>query len=261
MIAIAFKYLKYKLFSKPRKGHGIHSPFIYELVDKVFQDKEIYKEYDLVEKLKERLLNEERKINIKSFGASEDAGKRIIKKLSSIVKKSSVKEKYGQLLFRLIRYYKPKNILELGTSLGIGTSYMAYADRDARIYTIEGCSNTLEIAKTNFKIQGLNNISTIKYGFDGILVKVLNMMDKVDFVFIDGNHQKESTIKYFEKIKKFAHNDTILVFDDIRWSKGMEEAWNIIKSDNDVTITIDLFFMGLVFFRKESSKQNFIINF
>lgn len=255
------KYINYRLFSKSKKGHGIHSPFVFEVVNIVFQDTNNYPEYELVEKLKERLLNEERKIKTTIYGASKDAGKKKFRKLNSIAKKSSVKEKYGRLLYRLVRYSGSENILELGTSLGISTSYMAYANRYAKIHTIEGCSNTLDIAKTNFKVQGFNHIETYNYNFDSILVKVLNTMQKVDFAFIDGNHQKESTLKYFEKIKKYIHNDTILIFDDIRWSKEMEDAWEVIKSDKQVTISIDIFYMGIVFFRKENTKQNFVVNY
>lgn len=260
-LTLLFKYINYKLFSKSKKGHGIHSPFVFEIVNIVFHDTNNYPEYELVEKIKDRLLNEERKIKTTIYGASRNAGKKKFKKLNSIAKKSSVKEKYGRLLYRLVRYSDSENILELGTSFGISTSYMAHANRYAKIHTIEGCYNTLDIAKTNFKVQGFSHIETYNHNFDNILAKVLNTMQKVDFAFIDGNHQKESTLKYFEKIKKYIHNDTILIFDDIRWSEKMEEAWEIIKSDKQVTLSIDIFYMGIVFFRKESTKQNFTINF
>ncbi len=260
-IRIFRKYIGYKLFSKHKTGHGIHSPFVFDLISKVFQDKNEYAEYSIVERLKARLLNEERKIKITFFGAGSKYNRKNFRKLNSIARTSSIEEKYGRLLFRLVKYFKPNNILELGTSVGVSASYMAFANKESAIHTIEGCKNILEIAKTNFRVLALDNIITYNNSFDSILGEILEKTKSVDFVFIDGDHKKNAILNYFNKIKEYINNNSIIVIDDIRWSKEMEEAWKIIKNDDKVTVTIDLFFMGIAFFRSESSKQNFLINF
>ncbi len=88
-------------------------------------------------------------------------------------------------------------------------------------------------------------------------IPILNT--KYSLLFIDGNHQKEATLAYFEKLLPTVHNDSVMIFDDIHWSKGMEEAWEIIKQHSEVRVTIDTFQWGLVFFRREQEKEHFVI--
>ena len=254
-LSFLIKYFKY-LFSA-RTAHGIHSPFVFDLYNEVINKKGDYYSFDKIEHLRKKLLLSKKEIDVTDLGTGK-SGKRIV---GEIAGRSLKEKKYCELLFRLVYHFKPTAILELGTSLGITTSYLASANKNAKVITIEGCPNTAAEAKKSFESLGLNNIETVTGDFENVLSSVICHPSSVDFIFFDGNHRKEPTLKYFEQCLEVAHNDSVFVFDDIHWSDEMEEAWEEIKSHPDVRVTIDLFFLGLVFFRKEQVKENFIIRF
>ena len=171
-------------------------------------------------------------------------------------------KKYAQLLYKLVKYVQPKTILELGTSLGLTSAYLASANKEAQLITIEGAPSIAAIAKENLDHLQLQNVHLITGNFDETLETVLAKKSAIDFVFIDGNHRKEPTLRYFEQLLKKSTEQSLFVFDDIHWSRDMNEAWTTIKNHSSVTLTIDLFFIGLVFFRKEQKvKQHFTIRF
>ena len=260
-LRFVLKYIKYKLFAKHRKGYGIHSPFLYDLIRNVLYKEINYYALDDIAELRYELLDCNETINVKDFGVGSKVMKSNIRKVKDIAKHSAISEKYGEMLFRLIEKFKPKTILELGTSLGLGTLYLAKPNSKANIFTIEGCPETTRKATDNFKECKAENINQIAGNINDKLPEFLNEIDTLDFVCFDGNHQKEATLNYFNQCLLKTHNDTIFYFDDIHWSKGMEEAWEKIKSNKAVTLTVDLFFSGIVFFRKELSKQDFVIRF
>jgi len=159
------------------------------------------------------------------------------------------------------RYFKPGNILELGTSLGLSTLYLANGNPDANIITIEGCPNISKFAGENFHRLGTDQINQVTGNFDDKLAEVLKPIERLDFAFIDGNHQQEPTINYFEQCLLKSNSNSIFIFDDIHWSEGMEKAWENIISHPDVSLSVDIFHMGIVFLKKELTKQHFVIRF
>jgi len=239
----------------------VHSPFVFEFIKNVLNDKKEYPFYQPIEKIRKTLLANKDLIEVEDFGA----GSAVIKTKQRVVKDiaaSSLKpKKYSQLLFRIVQYYKKINILELGTSLGTTTAYLASAP-NALVTTMEGSTNIAAIANKNFSLLGLKNIDIIKGDFNNTLTEYLSSNKKIDFVFLDGNHRKVPTLKYFEEILLNANEETIFVFDDIHWSSEMEEAWDIVKKYNQVTLTIDLFFIGIALLGKNfKEKQHFAIRF
>lgn len=259
---LAFKYLRYYLTSSNGKGHGTHSPFIFDFITKVLNDKSNYTEYKKAEELRRQLLNDSRVFIIEDFGAGSAVLKQHERSIKSIARNAAKSRKYGQLLFRIVKYYQPATILELGTSLGITTTYLSLASPASKIVTMEGAKELAEIAKRNFRQLEISNIELVKGNFDDTLPDVLNRTSTIDFAFIDGNHRQIPTENYFHLLLPHLHNDSILVFDDIHWSKEMEQAWETIKRSPDVRCTIDLFFIGIVVFRKEfREKQHFTIRF
>lgn len=259
---LAAKYLRYYITSSSGKGHGIHSPFIFEFITRVLNDKTAYPEYDVSEKLRTVLLNDKRILTIQDFGAGSSVSKSNRRTAASIARNAAKPKKLAQLLFRLVHYYQPQTIIELGTSLGITTSYLSQAKPGANLITMEGAKKIADLARSNFIQLNCRNISIVEGNFDNTLPEVLAGLSKVDFAFIDGNHRQEPTERYFSQLLSQAHNDTILVFDDIHWSREMEAAWEAIKANPEVKCTIDLFFIGIVFFRQEfREKQHFTIRF
>ena len=259
---LARKYLSYYRNASNGKGHGIHSPFVFDFIINVLNDRKKYDEYKKAESLRSQLLRDSRMFLVEDFGAGSAFLKEKEVSIRSIARHAAKSKKYGQLLFRIIKHYQPGHILELGTSLGITTSYLSLAKPDSSIITVEGSGEIAEIARMNFKKLSLSNMELVEGNFDDVLPGVLERMDRIDLAFIDGNHRKEPTVRYFEQMLPKTINETILIFDDIHWSKDMEEAWKLIREHPATRCTIDLFFIGIVLFRREFyEKQHFTIRF
>ena len=259
---LLLKYLQYYFTASNGKGHGMHSPFVFEFIAKILNDKTVYLEYEKVETLRNQLLNDNTVLEVEDLGAGSVIAKKSKRSISSIAKNAANPKKFGQLLFRMIKHYQPATIFELGTSLGITTSYLSLAKPDGRLITMEGSKEIAEVAKRNLKSLKAGNTEIVEGNFDNTLSSVVSRLSTVDFAFIDGNHRKEPTERYFKELLAKTNNNSILVFDDIHWSSEMESAWETIKKDAAVTCSIDLFFIGIVFFRKEfKEKQHFVIRY
>ena len=239
--------------------HGLHSPFVYRLVDTVIYDRSPKKVYTEVEAIRKTLLADDRTITVLDLGAGSHVNNNRQKKISDIAAHALKPPKMAQLLYRITADLQPQNIIELGTCLGVTTIYLQKAAPEAKVYTLEGSPETAAVAKEQFSKAGLNNIELVTGNFDDTLPGIINSLDKVDLMFVDGNHQKDATLKYFEWCLPKVHENTLLIFDDIYWSEGMKEAWTEIKAHPQVTVTVDLFWIGLVFFRKGQVKENFLI--
>lgn len=238
----ALQYLKYLLFSSHRKGHGIHSPFVFDFIQNVLNDKTEYPEYKEIENLCRELKSSNDKVLLSSLGARPSKEEKTI---SHIYRNSSVNKKYGRLLFRMVRYYKPEKVLELGTCLGVSALYMAKANATTNVVTIEGHTPYFNVAQRLFEKASANNIKPINSTFDEALPTLLK--EKYDCFFIDGNHTYTGTINYFRQCLNAANLNAILIFDDIYWSADMNRAWKEIVQNSNVPLTIDLFRFGLVF--------------
>jgi predicted O-methyltransferase YrrM len=264
---LARKFIKYYLTSSNGKGHGTHSPFIFHFITNVLNDKKEYPEYDTVERLRSELLKDETILTIQDFGAGSSLDKTNKRTVAVIAKNSAKPKKFGQLLFRMAKEYQPETILELGTSLGVTTSYLSLGKPTAKFITMEGAGEVAAVAKTNFQKLAINNIIIEQGNFDDTLPAVVRALSEVegssvDLCFVDGNHRQEPTQRYFREVLPKTNNDSILIFDDIHWSREMEAAWDTIKNHPSVRCTVDLFFIGIVFFREEfHEKQHFTIRF
>ncbi|MFY8003350.1 MAG: O-methyltransferase [Chitinophagaceae bacterium] len=262
-IELGYKYLRYLFTSANGKGHGIHPPFVFELVTKVLNDNRSFYAFSAIENLRKELQNNSSVITIQDFGAGSRVYKSNERKIKDIAHSSLKAKKYGQLLFKLVDFYKPKTIVELGTCLGTTTAYLASANHAAKVYTFEGAQSIAAIAEKNFQQLNIQNIHQVLGNFDETVPKWLEATKPViDFAFLDGNHSFEPTVRYFNALIPFLQNNSLVVVDDIHWSEGMEKAWYTIQQHPSVTLTIDLFSVGLVFFRKEQlAKQHFIIRY
>jgi predicted O-methyltransferase YrrM len=253
----AVDYLLHRFKAKNR--HGIHSPFVYRLVDNVIYDFSLKQIYFAIEKIRGQLLIDNRMITVTDLGAGSHVNNNRQKRISDIAKNALKPPKLAQLLYRLAAEMKPENIIELGTCLGITTLYLQKAAPIAQLYTLEGCPETSRIAGETLQHGGIGDANLVTGNFDDMLPGVISRLPKLDFVFVDGNHQKEATLRYFEWCLPKVHENTLLIFDDIYWSPGMKEAWAAIKANPRVTITIDLFWIGLVFFKRGQVKENFLV--
>ncbi|QCX38801.1 class I SAM-dependent methyltransferase [Aureibaculum algae] len=251
------KYFFNFLF-KSTNQHGVHSPFVFKLLTDCFYDKTEKPWYSKLRDYRHSLVKNNASITVKDFGAGSKALDKKERKVTDIAKNAGITLKRAQLLGRLVAYFDIQHTLEIGTSLGISTAAMRMAKSTHSITTLEGCPNTAQIAIDSFETFGLKNIDLEIGSFAETLPNVLKN-NTFDLIYFDGNHQKQATIDYFLACLPHIHNESVFIFDDIYWSKGMSEAWKYIKNHASVTVSIDTFYWGIVFFRKEQEKEAFVV--
>jgi predicted O-methyltransferase YrrM len=261
-LRLAAKYIRYYITASNGKGHGVHSPFVFDFITHILNDKRNFYPYDKIENCRNRMLMDHRLLNVRDFGAGSVTGNANQKRIAGIAKNAAKSGKLGQLLFRIVNYYQPISMIELGTSLGLSSAYLASGNPAARLITCEGAPSVAAIALENFASLNIKNIETVVGNFDETLTPVLERLAGIDLAFVDGNHRKEPTMNYFKQILQKTNRPAILIFDDIHWSEEMEEAWVEIKNHPAVLLTIDLFFIGLVVFNNDFKvEQHFVIRF
>ena len=242
-----------------KNQHGVHSPFVYNLVTKCFYDKNKYPEYAVLKNYRNSLLANKNTIEVTDFGAGSRVFKSNKRAINQIAKNAGISSKRAELLFRITNYFQPESILEIGTSLGLATSALALGNPKTKISTLEGCPNTIAIAKNQCELQNLKNIEFVNTKFEDFLNNPKPETRNPKLIYFDGNHSKKATLEYFELLLPTITNDSVWIFDDIHWSQDMEEAWKIIQNHPKVTVTIDTFQWGIVFFRSEQKKEHFVI--
>lgn len=240
--------------------HGVHSPFVFQLYEEVIADDRYYYSFDYVEDIRSHLRKNQQEITVTDFGAGSSFGNEKQRKISQIVKSAS-SPKQGQFLFRLVNFLRPQTLLELGTNLGIGTLYMAEAcTPEAKVYTFEGCPNIAHLAQKVYEHTHLK-VNTIVGNLDDTLQKKIAQIPQLDFVYFDANHRLEPTLRYFELCLPKVAENSVFIFDDIYHSNDMKQAWQTIQNHPKVMLSIDLFELGLVFFRTNQPKQHFYLDF
>jgi predicted O-methyltransferase YrrM len=251
-------YLEYLLVSDTR--HGTHSPFVYSLLEEVFYSKNTYPVFDGIEQIRKEMLQSKARIELLDLGSGSRNG---LQKLSEITDRTARGAKYGRLLHRLIARLQPQNCIELGTGTGITALYQATGFQQGQIlHTIEGAPALCEIAAFNADRCGISQqIQVYPGNFDIVLPELLQKLQRIDYAYIDGNHTYEATKRYFEWFLPHLHTHSVLIFDDIYWNEEMRNVWTYIKNHVSVTISIDIFAFGLVFFRQEQAKEHFKIRY
>ena len=257
----ATKYLNYILLSRHKRGHGIHSPFVFDLVSRVFRNKPDPAVVFSVEQLRKRMISDKRTILVNDLGSGSGVHRNNLRRVSDIARRATVSGKYGRLLSNMATEFGKPLIIELGTSLGISTMYMAASNPTIKVLTIEGCAETASIAKQNFVEAGLNNILISGGPFDQVLQSIIDTGVKPGLVFIDGDHRKEPLFRYFNQLSKIADDKTVIIIDDIYNSKEMGEAWNELKLHENVSLSVDIYRMGMLFFREMITHNSYRIRY
>ena len=248
---IVLEYIKYRLNAKYL--HGVHSPFVYDFMKNamVINIKEQHQKEIL--QCISNVNSNKKEIIVQDYGAKSKKlkGKRSVRE---IFKTSSSYGKNALLLYRISNYFKPKRILELGTSIGIGSLHLHLGYPSAHITSVEGCKETFNLAKQNLESTSIELMSSTFYDY----IKSINE-ESFDLIFIDGHHDGEALKYYLKLLSNYIHNDTIIVLDDIRWSKSMFNAWNKIKLEKKYHLSMDFFRMGVLMKRPQQEKEHFIL--
>lgn len=254
-------YLIYLFTSGTR--HSVHSPFVYKLIEEVIRDKQGYAAFRKINTVRQSLLKNSQLIEITEFNRNRGSMSMShqLKSVSTLARESSVNEKYGRLLYRLAAFFKPETVIETGTSLGLSTMYLALANDNAKVFTVDACTIKSEQAAAGFKSLGITNVEQQIGLFDIVLPGLIRKSGKLDFAFIDGDYTCDGTTSIFDTLLKISHNDTVFVIHQIHKSTEMEKAWDRLAGYEQVTVSIDLFGVGIIFLKRELSRQNFVIRF
>ncbi|CCH00706.1 O-methyltransferase-like protein [Fibrella aestuarina BUZ 2] len=244
-------------------AHGLHSPFVYALYTEVISARSDTTPFTAIEQLRKQLRQSTELINVTDLGAGSRTGAGQQRQLGHIARSAQKPVRYAQLLNRLVHRFKPTTVLELGTSLGLTTAYLAdaAARTNGRVVTFEGCPAIAAKAKKHLDELGYQHVDVVVGDLSKTLASELAKLPSLDFVFFDANHRYQPTIQYFTSCLEKAHNDSLFIFDDIHWSDEMEQAWATIKDHPSVQVTVDLFGVGLVFFRRQQPRQHFVLTF
>ena len=242
-----------------KNQHGVHSPFVYSLVTKCFYDTKPKPDYNILKQYQNALLRNKNTIEVTDFGAGSRVFKSNTRQISKIAGTAGITPKRAELLYRITNYFKPETILEIGTSLGLATSALSLGNPKAEIVTLEGCPETSGVAQKQFQKFNLTNVEAVITEFKNYFSETATKNCHWKLIYFDGNHSKQATLDYFEWLLPTITNETVWIFDDIHWSEDMEAAWEIVKNHPKVTVTIDTFQWGLVFFRYEQEKEHFVI--
>jgi len=244
-------FIWHRFASKTR--HGVHSPFVYSLIDQCIYRSRPKPERRFVTFF-ERLKQDATPLKGMDYGKNEET----IVPVSVYAKQSAMPNFQVALMHRLVHYLKPASVLELGSNLGKSLAMMAAENPECELIGVEGNSSVAAYANQNLRALQLGNAKVVCSTFDAFLEN-----DKLSFdmIFLDGDHHYEPTMRYFNAIKHRLNGGGAIVLHDLYYSDGMKRAWAEIKKDRNVTITIDLFFFGLVWLGKNQAKENFSIKF
>ena len=238
--------------------YSLHSPFVFDFFNSVMNLRADDPMISKIENERNLFLNDKSEIPFVEYGAGSRVKNGNTRVVANVAKSSLSGEWQCRLMYNLIKRYKPNNILEIGTSLGISSAYLASASSEATILTLEGNPSSADQAVKLFQKLGLGNIELIEGEFGETIDKALSKLERVDCAFIDGNHRKQATVDYFHMIRQNTNTDSFIIIDDIYWSEGMQEAWKEIIDHDSVAFSLDLFRFGIVFFdHSVMEKQHF----
>jgi predicted O-methyltransferase YrrM len=240
--------------------HDIHSPLLAGFIHAVLEDNRHFYAFSIIEQLRAMLLRQKQKIEIKDYGAGSQVDAATTRSLANLARYAAVPPAVGKQYFRLSQHLKPATILELGTSLGISGLYLAGGAIKAKMVTIEGCPNTAQWAKRHFQKLGMHHLRVLNGTFDQSLPEALGYLGTVDLLHLDGDHQKESTLRYVHHLLPFISETSVFIIGDIHWSPPMQEAWQQLKAHPKVTRSLDFFHYGVLFFDAAAAeKQHYAV--
>lgn len=256
-LTTVISYLSYLFRAKGR--HSLHSPFVYQLMDHVIRGDSMKPEYETAEKIRRQMLRNSTSIVVKDWGTGGRIQKDYSRPVKSIAGDSAIRPATGRLIHRLAAWRQPRCILELGTSLGIGTLYLQTACKNAELHTLEGSPAIANLALENFRKAGFDQIHVHTGPFSNTLEPLLKTGIQPGLVYVDGDHEYEPTLQYFQTLLQYADHDMVIVFDDIHWSRGMEKAWRKIIRHPRVKISLDLYQQGWVFLQPGPFPQRYTL--
>ncbi len=235
--------------------HSVHSPYFYDLYTKLVRRKH-RNGLPVLEDLRRDLESNKTVLDVEDFGSGGNGATRK-RTIQEIARTSLTPYKWSTFFQDLLYFNNSKRVVELGTSLGLTTLYLA-AKADAMVYTFEGSHAIANVAMTNFEWAGKKNVKVIEGNLDQTLHRFLEPTDKIDFVLMDANHRYVPTLEYYKLLTRRLKSTSLVVIDDIHRSEEMEKAWDEIRKDTLVYGSVDLYRCGLLCFDPALNKQHYV---
>ncbi len=228
----------------------VHAPKAFSFVGEVVEDTREFYAFAKIEAERKRLLADPTEIQLTDHGAGSRARTARRKTVAQVARQSTSPPRFGRYLFRVVEWAQAQRVLELGTNLGIGTAYLAAPlPGAAKLVSIEGDPAVLAQARITLdRSVGSRPVRLLEGTFEARLEEALAELGHVDVTFIDGHHAEEATKRYFARIAEACHPGSVVVLDDIYWSPGMAAAWRWVREQPGVTLSLDLYRWGVVFF-------------
>lgn len=253
-------YINYRLTAYTE--HDVHSPFVYDFYTELIKNENPYGDFERLNGLRKELLVNATMLEITDFGAGSKKLSSNRRSIQQIAKHGIAPKKQAEFLYRLVNKFAPKTMVELGTSIGLTSLYLAKANSQSSLYTLEGSESLVAFSNQLFKKEKVSNIISVPGNFDITFPGLLTSLETLDFLYLDGNHAYEPTLRYFDLALAKKHPGSIFIFDDINWSEEMQKAWQAIVAHKDVRLSFDFFYFGIVFFRTEQKeKEHFVLRF
>lgn len=250
-------WLRHRLTAKG--PHGIHSPYVFHLITQELIPQKRFHAFDAIEELRHNLLQNEASIDVHDFGAGSRSSNALSRRICDIAKTASNPAEQAQMLFRWANFCQPLRVVELGTNLGLSSAYLSKAIPQASIWSLEGAPALVDLARKHLADLQCLNVTVVEGHFRETLPRTLLAMGAIDLAWLDGHHEKQATLDYIEMIWPYCHSETVLLVDDIHWSAGMNEAWEILKKDTRVTLSLDFYHYGALLFKTGREKEHFRI--
>lgn len=152
------------------------------------------------------------------------------------------------ILFHSTQYVRPKSILELGTSLGFSAAALSLGFPSAKVETVEGDPAIAQWAKENHTLLDLDNIILHECTIADYLERKSLRGGQIDVLYMDGHHDGLATMTYFNNLLPFFSKKTVVIVDDILWSRDMHNAWEQLRKNPRVKASLAYERIGFLFF-------------
>ena len=252
-----FLYANY--FLKVVDLHSIQTPFAFELYSRLKNEIKKSELKPEIEQIRHQLQGDHSTVLGEDYGTGSERSHRG-RDISGIAKTGISTQKRCLIYQAIMRIFNPAISFELGTSLGVSTAYLASSSSAGKIHTFEGNAELSKIARRNFSELGLGKINMVEGNIDDTLPKILKEIESLDMCVIDANHRGRALMHYVDLLINKMDTTGLILVDDIRWSKDMYHAWKIIACRNEVTLSLEFMDFGLLLFKKNITKQHYVLS-
>ncbi|MDR0542638.1 MAG: hypothetical protein LBH19_10595 [Dysgonamonadaceae bacterium] len=227
-----------KLYRKIRyrKGFGVHSPFVYNLITKVIEEKSAYYALEEIENFRRQLLKDN--------------------DLSLITARETQSAAYGALLFRMVNFFKCRNVIEIGSSTGVMGLYLAMASRTrCQCRLLDERQGLAQCIRQFARTHHLSKLQYMEGDYRENIPSLYAELSGADLLFINQLPETMTGSGLMDLCRPLIGRQSILILDGINRSKEMHKIWESLKRDPQSRVMVDLYALGIAFFNDKLPKR------